>query len=373
MRFRFFHHRRYTRNHTWHLDIGAQSLFLKANPDVGEARQEVVGHAAISELFPVPDLRWTGRIMGWTVHIYDRAPQIDDGSLLVDAVAAAETSGNTDQLDRFLDDVLDHYRRRFQDGARLVPAGQTIGKLYRDRAIDGGRLEQYYGSRSVWQLPTGPRHANESRLVVNSEARRFNLNEVLTQLRQELIESPTWAATTQGDPTDFNIAWSPTSGPVWFDYDTGGLNPIAGELACFLTYQQLHGRWLTPRYAPSAYIGHSDALRNAMQNPPSVSVTERDGVTSIDFDLAVSSVRRHVVERYVDEVVQPVAEHLGIDDISAWLRPYVLMRVLAVFNVADLDPVDTALSLGLAAEFADGSADCTTFALDGTRRLGEPR
>lgn len=373
MRLRIFHHRRYTRNHTWHLDIGARSLFLKVNPNVDEARQEIVGHTAIADLFPVPDLRWSGRIMGWAVHIYDRAPQIHDGSLLVDAIAAAETRGNTDQLDRFLDDVLEHYRRRFQNGARLVPADQTVGKLYRDRATAGGRLDQYYGSRSVWQLPTGPHHVNESPLVVNGEARRFNLNEVLTQLRREIVEPPMWAATTQGDPTDFNVAWSPTSGPVWFDYDTGGLNPVAGELACFLTYQHLHGRWLTPRYAPSAYIGHRGALHNAMQNPPPVSVAKRDGVTSIDFDLALSSVRRHVVERYVDEVVQPVAEHLGIDDASAWLRPYVLMRVLAVFNVADLDPVDTALSLGLAAEVADEPVACSILNLAGTRRLGEPR
>jgi hypothetical protein len=373
MRVRCFHHRRYTRNHTWHLDVGDRSLFLKANPDQGEARQEVVGHAAISELFPVPELRWGGRIMGWTVHVYDRAPQVDDGSLLVDAIAAAEAGGSIDQLDRFLDDVLDHYCRRLQDGARVVPADQTVGKLYRDRATAGGRLDQYYATRPVWELPTGLHRVNGSRLVVNGEERRFNLNEAVTQLRQELFDPPAWAAITQGDPTDFNVAWSPTSGAVWFDYDTGGLNAIAGEIACFLTYQHLHGRWLTPKYAPSAYIGHSGALRNAMQNPPTICVAKSNGATSIDFDLALSSVRRHVIERYVDEVVQPVAEHLGVDDIAEWLRPYVLMRVLAVFNATDLDPLDTALSLGLAAEVADESADCPILNLHGTRRLGETR
>lgn len=373
MRLRFFHHRRYTKNHTWHLDIGDRRLFLKANPVPGEARQEVIGHTAISKLFPTPKLRWTGTILGWAIHVYDHAPQIDDGGLMVDAIAAAETSGTTGQLDKLLDDVLAHYRRRLQDGARVVPADHTVGKLYRDRATAGGRLDQYYAMRPVWELPTGSHQMNGSRLVVNGEVRRFDLNEVVTQLRRALFGPPAWAAITQGDPTDFNLAWSPASGPIWFDYDTGGLNAIAGEFACFLTYQHLHGRWLTPKYAPSAYIGHRRALHNATQNPPTVCVAKTGGVTSIDFDLALSSVRKHVIERYVEEVLLPVADHLGIDDISAWLRPYVLMRVLGVFNVADLDPLDTALSLGLAAEIADESVDGPILNLLDIRRIGETR
>lgn len=373
MRVRCFDHRRYTRNHTWHLDIGDRSLFVKANPAPAEASQEVVGHAAIEELFPVPNLRWAGRIMGWAVHVYDRAPQVDEGSLLVDAIAAAEDSENTDELDRFLDDVLDLYRQRLQNGARVVSADQTVGKLYRDRATVGGRLDQYYSMRRVWELPTGLHRLGESRLVVNGEIRQFNLDDAVIRLREDLFGFPVWAAITQGDPTDFNLGWSRRSGPVWFDYDTGGLNSIAGEFACFLTYQHLHGRWLTPKYAPSAYEGHGLALRNARENPPAVCVAEDNGATSIDFDLALSPVRRHVVERYVKELVHPVAEHLGVDDVSAWLRPYVLMRVLAVFNVADLDPLDTALSLGLSAEVADETAGSPILDFHHTRRLGETR
>lgn len=32
-----------------------------------------------------------------------------------------------------------------------------------------------------------------------------------------------------------------------------------------------------------------------------------------------------------------------------WRRPYLVMRILAVYNLADLEPGDTALSLGLLA------------------------
>ena len=53
------------------------------------------------------------------------------------------------------------------------------------------------------------------------------------------------------------------------------------------------------------------------------------------------------------EVVQPIARHLGINDLMAWLRPYLVMRLLAVYNLAELEPRDTTLSLALLAQALD--------------------
>ena len=37
----------------------------------------------------------------------------------------------------------------------------------------------------------------------------------------------------------------------------------------------------------------------------------------------------------------------------AWLRPYLVMRLLAVYNLAELEPRDTAFSLALLAQALD--------------------
>ena len=44
-----------------------------------------------------------------------------------------------------------------------------------------------------------------------------------------------------------------------------------------------------------------------------------------------------------------------------WLRPYLVMRILAVYNIAGLQPGDAALSLGLLAEALDPAATLPAF------------
>jgi hypothetical protein len=55
--------------------------------------------------------------------------------------------------------------------------------------------------------------------------------------------------------------------------------------------------------------------------------------------------RQHVMCRYLEELVWPVARRLGISDLAGWLRPYLVMRLLAVYDPAALNQDDTALTL----------------------------
>src|ERR1700734_1458069 len=54
---RITHHRRYTTNHTWHVDLARHHLFVKANPHHGQALAEYHGHARLRGLYPVPGMR----------------------------------------------------------------------------------------------------------------------------------------------------------------------------------------------------------------------------------------------------------------------------------------------------------------------------
>ena len=353
---RLWHHRRYTRNHTWYLDIGRQRLFVKSSPNVGEARQELAGRDTIASIYRVPALRRTGRIGAWTVHVYERSPHVTDGLLLVDAIARAEATQNLMLLDRFLNDILGHYRTTILATARYIPGDQVIGKLYRRRAVPGGRLDEYYAARTPWPLPTGPWWPDGTEIIVNGTRRRPDLPKIIETLRSETGASArAWAAVTQGDPTDFNLAWSPSDGPVWFDYDTAGLNTIAGEFACFLMYQLLHGPRLTPRYNKAAFHDHPEALHHALSGRPPVHAERAGGTIALTYEADPGPVRTHILQRYLTELVLPVAEALGVRDLSGWLRPYLLMRLLAVYNVATLEPHDAALTLALAADLSDNT------------------
>lgn len=363
------HHRRFTANHTWHVDLPGHPLFVKANPAPHEARAERAGHPRLRGLYPVPDLRAARRVGRWTVLVYERWPEVGhDSGLLLDEITPADRTADTQRLDACLTAVLGHYQDVISATLQCVTTDATISKLYADRAAPSGRLDRYYGSNAPWPITTGtswtvrPQDLADLRLVVNGREHAVDFADLTRRLRLHFTgTTPVWAAVTQGDPTDLNIGWSRAGGPVWFDYDTAGLNALAGEFACFLLYQRLHGAWLTPHYNPAAFRDHPSALAPAGLTEPVVHVEHSGPTLAIDYRHTPTSARRHVMRRYLDEVVRPIAGHLGIEGLMAWLRPYLVMRLLAVYHLADLEPRDTALSLALLAQALDPTTGLRDF------------
>ncbi|EHK86491.1 hypothetical protein SZMC14600_14675 [Saccharomonospora azurea SZMC 14600] len=357
---RITNHRRFTANHTWHVDWAGHALFVKANPHHDEARAERAGHARLRSLYPVPTLRTSRRFARWTVLVYDRWPHLGhDSGLLLDEITHADLARDTRRLDTCLAAVFSHYQQVIARTLRHTINGETISKLYGDRAAADGRLDRYYQPNAPWQITSGtwrvrPSELAELRLVVNGREHTVNFADLMIRLRVHFARhSPVWAAVTQGDPTDLNIGWSPAGGPVWFDYDTGGLNALPGEFACFLLYQRLHGAWLTPHYNHAAFRDHPSALVAPSLAEPVVHVEHTKSSLAIHYRHTPSLARRHVMRRYLDEIIRPIAHRLGIDNLMAWLRPYLVMRLLAVYHLAGLEPRDTALSLALLAQALD--------------------
>lgn len=364
---RIGHHRRFTANHTWHVDAAGRRLFIKASPCRPEADAEREGHQRISRFYPVPRLRGTRSIGSWTVLVYDRWPHLGtDTGLLLDEISRADLTGDTTRLDECLTAVLGRYRDVTSRTLRHAPLAETVGKLHRDRAAPGGRLDRYYQADKPWPLPYGtsirPSGLAALTLTVNGHEHHIDFATMMTWLRSTLAPSrPVWAAVTQGDPTDFNLGWSPAGGPVWFDYDTAGLNPLPGEFACFLLYQCLHGAWLTPRYNRAAYHDHPSALATASLTRPLLRTRHCGTLLAIDYRHIPGPGRSHAIRRYLTEIVQPAAAQLDIRDLMDWLRPYLVMRILGVYSLADLQGDDTALSLCLLAEALDPATTLTDF------------
>jgi hypothetical protein len=362
------HHRRFTANHTWHLDWAGQRLFVKANPHNDEARVECAGHARLRAFYPVPRLHGARRIARWTVLVYDRWPHLGpDNGLLLDEITQADLARDTRGLDTCLTALLAWYQRVIDRTLRRTTNVETISKLYGDRAAAHGRLDRYYRANAPWPIDLGGRRLRPSDLaamplIVNGREHTVDFAVLVTRMRIHFAgHNPVWAAATQGDPTDLNIGWSLAGGPVWFDYDTGGLNALSGEFACFLLCQRFHGAWLTPHYNPAAFRDHPSALAPASLIAPVVHIERDRSSLVIDYRHTPSPARQHALRRYLDELVFPIACRLGVDDVMDWLRPYLVMRLLGVYHLANLEPRDAALSLALLAEALDPATGLSDF------------
>lgn len=355
--------RRATRNLILTVDWRGRPLLIKYTRDRAEARQEIRGHARLLGHYRVPALHAHLRVPGGYLLAYDRLPGDRDRGLLLDLLNTDEPSV---ELLRYMHDLTAAYRSVILETAREVPPALVVRKLYWDRATPGGRLDTYYAgvdfpvADGIIDLPVS--RLAEYVFVVNDQPLEFGWMAALRRLRGHFgREEPVWAALTQGDPTDVNLAHP----LAWLDYDTAGLNSVLGEFANFLWYATALGGWLVPTYNPTAFTDHPATFARTDLNRPRLlraRVNDTARTIHVDYTPAVSAPRRAAASAYWYQLVRPIADKLWPDeDVAALIRPYVAMRILAVYNLADLLPTDRLLVLVRLAQAMSPSFDPVTY------------
>ncbi|MFD5319391.1 hypothetical protein [Streptomyces sp. NPDC127098] len=344
--------RRFTRNLLCPIDILGHRLLLKYTRDPAEARKEIRGHACLAQHYRVPALRGHLRVPGGHLLAYERLPGGKDQGLLLDLL---NTDEPTSELHAYMHQLTTAYHDVILATARLTDPAHVVRKLYWDRAVAGGRLDAYYGGADFpvadGLIDTPVSHLDTYTLLVNGQRLHLHWAATLRWLRTHFgTTEPVWAALTQGDPTDVNLAHP----LAWLDYDTAGTNSIPGEFANFLWYTSALGGWLVPRYNPAAFTDHPATFARTPANTPLIRRAEPNHTTRtihIDYTPRLSAPRRAAVAAYWHQLVQPVAERLWPGhDLAKLFRPYVAMRILGVYNLADLNPEDRLVLLARLAE-----------------------
>ncbi|MFF9918970.1 hypothetical protein ACF1HG_15685 [Streptomyces globisporus] len=355
--------RRFTRNLLCPADLLGRPLLMKYTRDPVGSLAEVRGHARLAPHYRVPTLHAHLRVPGGRLLAYERLPGGTDRGLLLDLLNASQAS---DGLRAYLDQLTAAYREAILATARPTDPTRVVRKLYWDRAAPGGRLDEYYGGRD-FLIADGLIDVPVSRLdtyTLNINGRRHHLDWVATLrwLRAHFAATePVWAALTQGDPTDVNLAHP----LAWFDYDTAGMNSIPGEFANFLWYASALGGWLVPTYNPAAFADHPATFARVQDNIPEIRRADIEHTTStirIDYAPRLAAPRRAAVTTYWNQLVRPVADRLWPGaDLANLLRPYLAMRILGVYNLADLAPPDRLVLLARLAEAMSPAFDPATY------------
>jgi hypothetical protein len=255
-----------TRNILLPLNVQGRAVLIKYTRDRDEARKEIRGHARLLGRYPVPALHTHLRVPGGYLLAYERLPSGPDRGLLLDLL---NTDEPTAELHRYMDELTAAYREVVLESAQELPPTDVVRKLYWERAAAGGRLDAYYAGADfpvadgIIDLPVT--RLAEYVLVVNGQPLSLGWTATLRRLRSHFERNePVWAALTQGDPTDVNLAHP----LAWLDYDTAGLNSILGEFANFLWYVTALGGWLVPTYNPAAFADHPATFQRVEANRP---------------------------------------------------------------------------------------------------------
>lgn len=328
---------KFTRNRLYPIDTPRRRLIAKCTPDHDEAHAEVRGHRLLSDWYPVPALHHRARLLGHTVLVYERLPVGTDRGLLLDLLNTPATADYV-PLDAYMRELTSTYLRVFTETAELSPPSAVVGKLYRDRALPGGRLDHYYADHDLplTGAEDGPRLSDLARtgLYVNGSHYQLDWPGTLRWLRTA-FDSPVWSTISQGDPTDVNLA-APL---VWLDYDTAGRNAIAGEIANFSFYMTALGGWLAPILNPEAFTQHPATFDRVPANTPCISTHLQAGTVHVHFTDRLTLARRRALSHYWERLVRPLtARYFPGHALSDALRPYLAMRIIGVFNLAELTP-----------------------------------
>ncbi|MFB7231229.1 hypothetical protein ACFCY9_26170 [Streptomyces fimicarius] len=355
--------RRFTRNLLCPVDLLGRPLLLKYTRDPVESRAEVRGHARLDQHYRVPTLHAHLRVPGGRLLTYERLAGGTDHGLLLDLFNADEPSSD---LRTYMDQLTAAYREAILATAKPTDPTRVVRKLYWDRAAPGGRLDEYYGGRDfliadgLIDVPVS--RLNTYTLYVNSRRHHLDWGATLRWLRAHFAAAePVWAALTQGDPTDVNLAHP----LAWFDYDTAGMNSIPGEFANFLWYASALGGWLVPTYNPVAFADHPATFARVPDNTPEIRRADIEHTTStlhINYVPRLAAPRRAAVTTYWTQLVRPVADRLWPGaDLANLLRPYLAMRILGIYNLADLAPPDRLVLLARLAEAMSPAFDPATY------------
>lgn len=354
----------FTANRTRAVDVLGVPLFFKSMPNLGEARAEIQGRRVLSGRYPLPRLYGSFRTPRCRTLVYGRWGTGDDEQgLFLDLLNDAD-SGSAG-LDEYLETLTYAYRTVIADTARPLPPREIVRKLYWDRAMPGGRLDQYYAGRDfsladgIADVPIS--RLRDYRLVVNGATYNLDWAETLSLLRfWATDETSIWSAVTQGDPTDVNLAVP----FAVFDYDAAGFNAVAGEFANFLWYTAHLGGYLVPTYNPSAFATHARTFEHVHANAPtlrSARVDDHERRIVVEIDWKPSPARRRAVSAYLDRVVKPLQGPMFGSSLDAQIRPFLALRILGVFNVADLLPADRLAVLVRLAQCLDDGFSLESF------------
>ncbi len=279
--------------------------------------KEYIGYYKIKKHYPVPKLIHKIKLKDKGVLIFSKVPSISkDRGLLVDHVSA------NNKIDARYYSILKLYRKVFLK-TKKTSNEKSCNVFFRDRVTS--RLTKFYSNEYLEKFDNLEIKINGSNVVMQTSAVYRNIVDFFKQNKKTIT------IISQCDPNDLNIG----TAPIILDYLAGGRNPIMAEFATFFWYNLVQGNYLSLRYNENAFQNHEKIFD--MQDDVNLNGNE--------IRHKISLYRRQAIIAYFDEImVKLLKNEKNISELYIEFTNYLAMKILAVFDIKQMEGKDQLLS-----------------------------
>lgn len=334
--------------------INQQKYFYKLNC-AQRAEKELIGYSTTGQLKHmkiIDHYRHDGCLLIVQEYL-DCLESFKEPRLLRDAVNRSIYMEDNSKkiLDSFLDickDIKNNYTKTIAKKP-VAFCGMNDDFFYYRLAIDG-RIDQFYKK-------TPPNLYDEKIGQENILSRNINClgsNKALDQIINKSIKlldpkKKRYLAASQGDMTESNI----TTDGVFFDFETGGYNSVAQDLAITLCHLFIYSSHLEPIYSESINKYWNDIKVITSRLRASIS---HDEDPAIDINYDIPDLKLDMIKIFNDNVIKFIDYKIKKEDINNFinqLKCAIAVRLLLVKDINKLPLNERLAMVGFAIYFND--------------------
>lgn len=191
------------------------------------------------------------------------------------------------------------------------------------------------------------------KLIINGEifpdTTRNILNDVIKYFSKRRNEI---CFLSQGDPTTINIG----DKPIFFDFETSGMNPIVAELAIFFWAVFIAESYYNPKYHPESFERRKIFIKEYICNKPMIQYRIGKKEKTLEINLKYSPLYKKIdiLQFYFNEFIKKSL--CGKMEELNKLRYFLAMRILSTFDISKYSEEDIMSSIAFLHIFCNSNS-----------------
>ena len=313
-----------------------------------KAKKEIAGYKDLIGKYPIPQVERVLEDYDDVLILYQYEKTIGKNKgLLSDEINKKLESQKKVNLNK----IFSIWRENFLNSVRWSLQIPENSEFFKKRIQSTGRYDLWYNKSKV-KVSGGKYGFNElmkKKYIVNGKLMDKTPYELYKRAKKSLTKNRRRIELlSQGDPIEMNIGMR----PIFFDFETAGMEDFLGENAIFIYSILIDGGYFSPKYHRNAFWLYKRSLKNMEKHSYNYLNYKVDDQVIIDYELKVPAVRIKILQEYFKQIVKPVLRKskLSFSKYLEYLNNYLFARFMLVHNVQKMEINDIFFTVAMISE-----------------------